>query len=540
MYKNSFFKPLLFLTIVLFFVSCDKDYNDIGANLIADNHFGFTTYHSNVVAYNQAVDPIQSDNLPINALGIYDNPNFGKTTANFATQLSLETPAPTIGANAVIQSVVLTVPYFNKKTATDATTGVSTYTLDSIYGGTNKKIKLSVYESGYDMRLVAGTVENFYTNQNADFDANKIGSRLNNGIISENDEFIFDPTEYVETTTDAAGKEIKTYTAPGMRLNLNTSFFKTKILDVAVDAANKYKLATNIDFTNYIKGLYFKVENSGSDVGSLAMLDFSLGKITIKYKEDLVTNGVTTQVDKVLNLKFTGNKVSLLQHTKSPAYTTAIASANTTLGDEKLYLKGGEGSMAIINLFSDPNELANIRANNWLINEASLTFTIDAANMANSYEPQRIYLYDLNNKRPIVDYYNDSSAGTYAKNGQTVLGGIIKKDANGKGQTYKIRLTDQIRNLIKNTDSTNVKLGLVVTENIGTITNSKWRTPKTATTIIPAIPNYTVNLPKFPDFNVQTPTSSVMNPLGTILWGTAPTVPADKRLKLEIYYTKPN
>jgi hypothetical protein len=31
-----------------------------------------------------------------------------------------------------------------------------------------------------------------------------------------------------------------------------------------------------------------------------------------------------------------------------------------------------------------------------------------------------------------------------------------------------------------------------------------------------------------------------MNPLGTILFGGKSTVPVDKRLKLEIYYTKPN
>jgi hypothetical protein len=31
-----------------------------------------------------------------------------------------------------------------------------------------------------------------------------------------------------------------------------------------------------------------------------------------------------------------------------------------------------------------------------------------------------------------------------------------------------------------------------------------------------------------------------MSPLGTILYGSATAVPEDKRLKLEIYYTKPN
>jgi hypothetical protein len=38
----------------------------------------------------------------------------------------------------------------------------------------------------------------------------------------------------------------------------------------------------------------------------------------------------------------------------------------------------------------------------------------------------------------------------------------------------------------------------------------------------------------------QAPRASVMNPLGTIIYGGTSTVPEDKRLKLEIYYTKPN
>jgi hypothetical protein len=58
--------------------------------------------------------------------------------------------------------------------------------------------------------------------------------------------------------------------------------------------------------------------------------------------------------------------------------------------------------------------------------------------------------------------------------------GIIKKEAiaDGRGQSYKIRLTNQIRNLIKNADSTNVKLGLVVTGNINNTVSAKLRTAK--------------------------------------------------------------
>ncbi|HSN47509.1 MAG TPA: DUF4270 family protein, partial [Flavobacterium sp.] len=94
MHNNSFFKPLLLLVSVVLFVSCDKDYNEIGDALIGENHFDLAKYTSSVVAYNEKITPIQSENLPVNALGIYDNPAFGKTTANFATQVILATVNP--------------------------------------------------------------------------------------------------------------------------------------------------------------------------------------------------------------------------------------------------------------------------------------------------------------------------------------------------------------------------------------------------------------------------------------------------------------
>jgi lipase chaperone LimK len=88
--------------------------------------------------------------------------------------------------------------------------------------------------------------------------------------------------------------------------------------------------------------------------------------------------------------------------------------------------------------------------------------------MAASNEPNRVYLYDLTHNRPLVDYYLDATNASDAKKSKYVFSGLINKEAvtNGRGQTYKVRITNQIRNLVKHTDSTNVKLGLVVTENI--------------------------------------------------------------------------
>ena len=543
MYNNSFFKQILVVAIIVLFASCDKDYNEIGADLIGDNHFDFKSETFSVVAYNQGFGEVQSDNLVVNALGIYENPAFGKTTANFATQLTMDTYNPTIGANPVIDSVYIDIPYFVSSTTTIIATGGKTYTLDSIYlpkAPKLPKIKLGVYESGIYMGTPLGLSRNYYTDQNADFDNFKNGTRLNDDAsTAQNDEFTFSPKQRIETVTDAAGKKTYTYLAPRMHLNLNKDFFKTKIIQAPAG-----KLTSN-EFLEYFKGLYFKVENSGSNSGSMAMLDFKKGKITIKYKEDLsTTTGGTTTVtrpEKSILLSLSGNCVSLLQYNNTnSAYTTALSTANPMLGDENLYLKGGVGSMAVISLFGPdlygsngitgaPNGVADeldiIRTNKWLINEANLVFHIDAEKMVsatdNIYEPQRIYLYDLNNHRPVADYYSDGTSGLTAKKAKTIFDGTISRDATTKrGLTYKIRITDQIRGLVKNADSTNVKLGLVVTEDIATIASSKLK-----------------NTAIFP---FQVPKASVMNPLGTILYGSKSTVPLDKRLKLEIYYTKPN
>lgn len=525
MHNNSIFKQILLVVSVVLFVSCDKDYNVIGEGLIGENHFDLAKETYDVVAYNQKIGPVQSNNLPINALGIYDNPAFGKTTANFATQLTLATVSPTFGIKPVIDSVYIEVPYFVDATQTKVlAAGGNSYVLDSIYGAPLAKIKLSIFESGLYIRdkdPVGGFQEaqKYFTDQNTDFENLKIGNRLNDDANkAQNDEFFYNPAQRNLATTDAAGKKTNVYSVPAMRLKLNNQFFTDKIINAPAG-----KLSTNEIFKEYFKGLYFKVEQSGTDPGSLAMINFAKGTITIKYKEDTSSTD-QTRVEKSIVLNLSGNTVSLLEQSNTNAdYTSATSNPNPVLGDEKLYLKGGEGSLAVVELFGpdlygedgttgSPNGVADqldiIRKNGWLINQANLVFNIDGAAMTNSYEPERVFLYDYTNSRVTLDYYSYS--------------GKITRDATSqkRGVSYKVNLTNHIRSLVKHKDSTNIKLGIVVTENIEIPDFYKLRTPTT--------------------FLSEAPKASVMNPLGTILYGGKSTVPDGKRLKLEIYYTKPN
>jgi hypothetical protein len=215
MLKNSFFKTIPFLLFIVLFNSCDKEFNVIGEDLIGNNSFDILKEEYPVIAYNQKIGPIQSNNLEINPLGIYDNPSFGTTTANFNTQVALTVTAPTFDATATVKSVVLTVPYFFDKTKTvvDNTTGKSTYVLDSIYGPDKAKMKLSVYESGYymadlDPATQFSQPQKFFNDQYTEFFSNKI--LLSNAPYylnddadkSQNEEFFFDPAEHETTVTN--------------------------------------------------------------------------------------------------------------------------------------------------------------------------------------------------------------------------------------------------------------------------------------------------------------------------------------------------
>ena len=90
-------------------------------------------------------------------------------------------------------------------------------------------------------------------------------------------------------------------------------------------------------------------------------------------------------------------------------------------------------------------------------------------------------------------------------------------------------MTQYVNNLIKK-DSSNVRVGLVVTEDINNVKSAYFKNPFVMSDpMSPAGASYNV---KF------LPVASVINPLGTVLHGTN-SADVDKRLKLEIYYTKP-
>ncbi len=569
---NSFLKLLIFGFALVFFVSCDKEFNEIGADFVDNDHYDFATQKYDVIAYNQNLGPVQTNNLPINSLGYYNNPVFGTTKASFVTQLELASVNPTfVNASAVVvDSVYLHVPYFSKITGTDSN-NENIYKLDSIYG--SGKIKLEVFRSNYflrnlDANPISGLLEqqSYFSDQTSDIEnvtPTSNSFRLNNRTdadgLYQNDDFEFSNSQIKFYKADPVTGVllnplvVRERLAPGIYMDLDKQTFKSTIIQ-----AGSSNLVDNNAFKNYFRGLYFKVSShpSASNGAALSLLNFSQGKIVIVYKDVATATDLIPTVRKTMTLNMKGYTVNLLENGNNGTnlnYNTAASNniPDNATGDSRLYLKGGQGSMSIIDLFDkkkndDSPDLNQMRNENWIINEANLVFNIDdtPAGLGNNdikLEANRIYLYDLNNKRPLIDYFIDFTTSTNQKYNKLIHSGIVQKvSVSERGTKYKIRITNHIRNLVKyggaavTKDSTNVKLGLVVTESINSVVNVKVKNPFS---YIETNPN--TGLPEVKSGKFI-PAMSSMNPLGTVLYGSSSDVPLANRLQLEIVYTKPD
>lgn len=408
------------------------------------------------------------------------------------------------------------------------------YDLDSIFdisGNIPESFNFKVERSTYYLRdLDPNTnfqeAQQYYSSQ--EFSPTFVSDLLFEGPVEVTnvEELIFevdDPeTEDVDESEDAP-----TRIAPGIRVNLNSSFFQQNILD----KEGSSELLSQANFVEFFRGVHLSIPD---DI--LVLLDITLGNITINYTYDSVTSSADDTIienERSFVLNFIrrdtstggviGNAVNTFVNEDYPA--EIINGMDNGENASKIYLKGGAGSYAQIKLFDEINgeEIINqIKGNNWIINEASLVFyvdrnTLDAA--GNVIEPSKLYLFKDNTNDPVYNQFLESEEDYNAGNFTNYDGALNKE--NGKGKSYKIKITNYINDLIVR-DSTNATLNLTVTSDI--------RIPATSKAML-ANSN-----------EGEVPVMSAVNPFGTVLYGSdnLPSGQEGNKLKLEIYYTKAN
>ena len=351
-----------------------------------------------------------------------------------------------------------------------------------------------------------------------------------------------------ETEDIDESKTVKNRYAPGIRVELDKDFFQQNILDKE-DAP---ELLSQANFQDFFRGIHISMPNTDN---FMLLLDFNNANITVDYtykKVDLNGTADDTSDDTiedvesefVINLTNGASSTNNIVNTLiSEDYPTHIADKmDLDIQTERIYLKGGAGSYAEINLFDTENGreiIEQIKENNWIINEANLVFyvdrsALDVAMVNSKNEPPRLFLYDMETNLPLYKPINEVNETNTPLGLYLNYDGLLQKNASGKGEKYKFRITEWLNDVIVR-DDVNATLGLTTTASI--------LVPQPPSQLNPvAEAPYLTNLILQKDNEEMIyPSRSIASPLSTVLYGTnvAPEN-MDKKLKLEIFYTETN
>ena len=540
------FQQIKIIVILLAFVSCEKDFASFDSEVInSDNAINFSTnsVEYSLTTQSEMVNPVQTNNLPSFLLGSYNHPQYGRSNSSFVGQMVPSEYNHDFGDNVVLDSVVLTIPYFSRGIDTSEE-GDITYEIDSVYG--DDPIKISVYRNNFFFRTFDpfsdfDTSQSYYSNGSLSVEEIIDGTQLEGELLFEIDDFTPSAEQINLTEIDTAGNPyVAQRVAPALRFKLNNpndNFWETNFFE---NEGNQV-LTNEPNFKEFFRGLYIKVESNSN--GSIMLLNFASSntKLTIHYTSDNTNIGDsdTGSVDEIetnqheYEMNFSGNLINLFDN-ENPIDVGLIDQTN---GNENIYLRGGEGIITTLDLFSgsitndngeEMSEFDHFKQFFYddisdepirIVNEAYIEFFVNQ-NFANDDEPERIYIYNYEQNTALIDYFLDQSVSSLTINAKINHLEPLVRDSldDDKGIKYKIRITEHLNNLILR-DSTNAKLALGVISDVASVQNFKI-------------------LDGSESENKRLASGIILSPKGTILHGNL-SADIEKRPKIKIYYTEP-
>lgn len=544
---------IVFIALVI--VACDQDFNSIESDVIGQKSFNTDHYQLPIVAYNKKLDSLKINNLNNTLLGVFNDPAYGQTTASIVTQITPTLYDPTFGGNPTIDSVILNIPYYSKTLPELDTDGNLTYSIsDSLFG--SNPIKLAIHRNNYfirdfDPNSESDITQNYYSNASGTINDTDNFAITENGSINfdnfksietiyNNDSFLPTSDPIILKSINSDGAETFERLAPALRAHLDPEFWRLAILE----KEGSTELSNANNFKDYFRGLFIKAEAINNE-GNMIMLNLanSSSSVTIYYSYDsTITTGERLQSTYTFN--FSGNKLNTFINNYS---LVSLDNGDPTNGDEKLYLKGAEGSMAVIDILSgmvdcDGTEISALECFKKsyravdengeyiledgkfvlkkLINEAQLVIyedeSVATGGDSDYHKYDRIYAYDAKNNIPLIDYDFDPTANsTDPLSSKFVHLGQRNTNDNGVPK-YKIRITEHLNNILLR-DSTNTKIGLVLSTNVNLTTNAPILNSMDGVTGVPE--------------------ASIITPRGTVLYGSNESA-QEKKMTLEVYFTE--
>ncbi|CAM1334248.1 DUF4270 family protein [Tenacibaculum aestuariivivum] len=437
-------------------ISCEKDFNDIGTNVVGNTKFETGEILLDIEITPINIESVRADNIAIGSLGeywlgVYNNKNYEAIKASIISQIGYVSGFKNSASSVTdtvydLDKVILKIPY--PATSTGVSNGITTFKLDSILGNVNEETSLKVYQNETFLNTLN---PNDPAKGNTFFsDADYKGDNL----LSESNDFTFKPrantdtiysyprinrfatsTTYIDTVKVRVSN--KTPAVPFLAIPLDLAKMKALFWD---EFEGPY-FSSKDAFNNYFRGL--KIMTSGTK-GSLVPFKLSgspAASLDFHYTKSIMDGSV---VKDTLNKKYSFP----LSDIKNSIYNMSQAENDTPTNS--FTIQGTAGKMAQINII-DEVKLNELRANNWLVNDASLTFYVNQAiDTDNKIIPQRLFIYQNkknengeNTPKQLTDAYKESAS----------FGGYLTLSDDKTPEKYAFKITDYIANLLDGTST---------------------------------------------------------------------------------------
>jgi hypothetical protein len=491
---------LVFFTII----SCEKEIESIGVNLVDNNNFSTNKDTSEVITTNKDISRVPASGIDQYLLGVYSDNEFGTLKASIVSQLGLPVTDDNYnyGTNYGIDSVLMVIPYQSTKSAENYSDGKPKFSIDSVFGNPDVEFQLGIYE----LKTYLNTLDPNDPSKPAIYYSDKEFQKGDVPFYSGN--FKVNPNDTVSYIKRYMPNGVSVYKidtikatdkSPSIKFPLNENLVKQIFVDNAAGA----EFQSLDDFQHYFRGFYIEAAALTSNKAHLISLNMTNAKMIIYYSKD-EDEGATVDLN--------GNKINgeLGVRTKHN-YEFAFGSITSNVlkrdlaphqsGENRLYVQGAAGSIATIELFKNEN-LVDLQDNNWLINDANLIFYVDQ-NAASNIAPEQLFIYNYTENLQFTDVMTEGIDAT---------GGKLERDDDGKPYRYVFKITDYISRLLKTDEALElVEIGLKV--------YNPSDTPSAITDV------------KIREYS--------WTPKGVVLFGQDP-IFGDKRVKLEISYSKIN
>ncbi|PCI00085.1 MAG: hypothetical protein COB81_09610 [Flavobacteriaceae bacterium] len=495
--------------IALSTVSCEKEIDNIGVDLIDNDMFENQKITSNIQTESQNTESVKATGVGQYLFGIYKDSEFGSLKGSIISQLSISSTGDnyTYGDNMTIDEVILDLPYQATRNTEDYDDGKPKYAIDSVFGVPTQEFKINVYELGTYLNILDPSDPSknaTYLSDKEYIKSTKLYAE--NFKVNQNDTVAYIKRRMLDGTIYDTDTIKTTGATPSIKLRLDKALIK----NIFVDNINGIDFSSLETFKKGFRGLYIEPESLNANQTHLISLLVNTANMKIYFSNDVVKDegededlngndvkgeeGVTVRTKNVFTFSLNGIKINKLERD----YTTSKAS-----GDDRIYIQGAAGSDAVIELFID-EDIQALRDQNLLITEANLVLYIDQE-ADTKLIPEQLFIYDYSKNEHIRDIFTEGIA---------VVGGVLLTDDEGNSlHKYKFSITDYIADILtSDEDFEGLKLGIKVY-------NGTSEMPSSITDI--AIKNLS------------------WTPKGVVIFNESE-AHGDKRLKLDISYSKLN